>query len=38
MASNGFDAEAIIAESRKDLPAFAEACKGVLSRWLDLVS
>ena len=38
MASNGFDAEAIIAESRKHLPAFAEACKGVLNRWLDLVS
>jgi GMP synthase (glutamine-hydrolysing) len=38
MASNGFDAEAIIAESREDLPAFAHACKGVLNRWLDLVS
>lgn len=38
MASNGFDAEAVIAESRKNLPAFAEACKGVLNRWLDLVT
>ena len=38
MASNGFDAEAIIAESRDRLPAFAKACKGVLNRWLDLVS
>jgi len=38
MAANGFDAEAVIAESRKGLPAFADACKGVLNRWLDLVS
>jgi GMP synthase (glutamine-hydrolysing) len=38
MASNGFDVEAIIAESRGHLPAFAKACKGVLNRWLDLVS
>ncbi len=37
MASNGFDAEAIIAEGQKNLPAFAVACKGVLNRWLDLV-
>jgi GMP synthase (glutamine-hydrolysing) len=38
MASNGFDAEAVIAESKKKLPAFAEACKGALNRWLNLVS
>jgi len=38
MASNGFDAESIIEESRAALPAFAEACKQVLNRWLDLVS
>lgn len=38
MASNGFDAEAIIAESRTALPAFAQACKGALNRWLDLVT
>jgi GMP synthase (glutamine-hydrolysing) len=38
MASNGFDAEAVIAESRTALPAFAQACKGVLRRWLDLVT
>lgn len=38
MASNGFDAEAIIAEGQKNLPTFAEACKGVLNRWLDLVT
>jgi GMP synthase (glutamine-hydrolysing) len=38
MASNGFDAEAVIAESKTNLPAFAEACKGALNRWLDLVT
>lgn len=38
MASNGFDAEAVIAESKKNLPVFAEACKGALNRWLDLVT
>jgi GMP synthase (glutamine-hydrolysing) len=38
MASNGFDAEAIIAEGQKNLPTFAEACKGVLNRWFDLVT
>jgi len=38
MASNGFDAEAIVTESRAHLPAFADASKGVLGRWLDLVS
>lgn len=38
MASNGFDAEAIIAESEKNLPTFVEACKGALNRWLDLVT
>lgn len=38
MAANGFDAEAIIAESRENLPAFAEASKHVLDRWLDLVA
>ena len=38
MASNGFDAEAIIAESIENLPAFADACRGVLDRWLDLVT
>jgi GMP synthase (glutamine-hydrolysing) len=38
MASNGLDAEAVIAESRTNLPAFADACRGVLSRWLDLVT
>ncbi|MEZ5828628.1 MAG: type 1 glutamine amidotransferase [Hyphomicrobiales bacterium] len=38
MASNGFDAEGVIAESHEHLPAFADACKGVLNRWLDLVA
>jgi len=38
MASNGFDAEAIVTESRAHLPAFADASKGVLGRWLGLVS
>jgi GMP synthase (glutamine-hydrolysing) len=38
MASNGFDAEAIIGESRTHLPAFADACKRMLNRWLDLIS
>jgi GMP synthase (glutamine-hydrolysing) len=38
MASNGFDAESIIEESRAALPAFAQACEHVLNRWLDLVS
>ena len=37
MASHGFDAEAVIAESKEHLPTFAEACKGALNRWLDLV-
>ncbi len=37
MASNGFDAEAVIAQSGKNMPAFAAACKDVLDRWLDLV-
>jgi GMP synthase (glutamine-hydrolysing) len=38
MASNGFDAEAIIAQSQENLPTFAGACKGALNRWLDLVT
>jgi GMP synthase (glutamine-hydrolysing) len=38
MASNGFDAETVIAESREHLPPFAKACKGVLNRWLDRIS
>ena len=36
MAANGFDAEAIIAESGEKLPAFVQASKGVLQRWLVL--
>lgn len=38
MAANGFDAEAIIAESGENLPPFAQACREVLQRWLDLIS
>jgi GMP synthase (glutamine-hydrolysing) len=37
MASNGFDAEAIVEESRTNLLAFAEACRQVLNRWIDLI-
>lgn len=37
MAANGFDAEAIIAESEEKLPAFAGACEEMLRRWLDMI-
>jgi len=38
MASNGFDPELVIAESKQNLPAFEEACKGALDRWLNLTA
>jgi GMP synthase (glutamine-hydrolysing) len=37
MAANGFDAEAIIAESATRLPAFERHCRIMLERWLDLI-
>jgi GMP synthase (glutamine-hydrolysing) len=37
MASNGFDADAVIGESKTRLPAFERQCRIVLERWLDLV-
>lgn len=37
MASNGFDADAVIGESKMRLPAFERQCRIVLERWLDLV-
>jgi len=37
MASNGFDAETIIAESKTRLPAFERHCRAALERWLDLI-
>lgn len=37
MAANGFDAEAIIAQSTQALPPFEQSCKEVLERWIDLV-
>ena len=37
MASNGFDAETIIAESATRLPPFERHCRATLERWLDLV-
>lgn len=36
MASNGFDAERVIAEGKQNLPAFEAASKGALERWLGL--
>lgn len=38
MASNGFDAEHVIAEGKQNLPAFEEASKGALDRWLNLTA
>lgn len=38
LADNGFDAEAIIAESRSRLPEFERRCAIVLDRWLELVA
>lgn len=38
MASNGFDAERVIAEGKRNLPAFEDASKGALDRWLNLVA
>lgn len=38
MASNGFDAELVIAEGKQNLPAFEEASRGALTRWLNLAS
>lgn len=37
MASNGFDADTIIAESTTRLPPFERHCRATLERWLDLV-
>jgi GMP synthase (glutamine-hydrolysing) len=38
LASNGFDAETIIAQSQTNMPAFEKACRQVLDRWIDLAS
>lgn len=38
MASNGFDAERVIAESKQNLPAFEHASKRALDRWLTLTA
>lgn len=36
LASSGFDAQAIIDDSRLHMPAFERHCRDVLTRWLDL--
>ncbi len=38
IASNGFDAELVIAEGKQNQAAFEEASKGLLDRWLNLAS
>lgn len=38
LASNGFDAETIIAQSEANMPAFERACQQVLNRWIDLAA
>ena len=38
MASNGFDAEGVIAEGEQNLPAFEAASRSALERWLNLAS
>jgi len=37
MATNGFDADTVIAESATRLPPFERHCRATLERWLDMI-